>query len=295
MYKGLYNLFPNNHIQAHKDQDYMKAIMAKIQAENSKTDPPKGTIMDIFPPYSAECVVGFQGKTDNCALGMADLTEFGTILGKPITYENLFTRLVQYSHSEHSPDILKASRDQRFTDMNNLGVQTNIIFSSSVDTDSKINYNSNPRTKTNNGYIYDPDTIDMSPGDGSVLSFSSLVAGIKWADEFQKGVKNSKPVTFVHVCSSYNQKQSIFQEGTKVVKNEYIGVDCVCKGTKSSRTDGSKCASHVGMVEDVKVVEFVLSSLMDGEPGQVGDRFAKMNDASLRAYEENCELFNKGF
>lgn len=294
MFKGMYNLFPGNHFQLHKDLPYMKAIMSRINAENRKTDPPKGTVMDIFPSFRSECVVGFKDRIDNCALFLNDMTQFGTIMGKPITYSNLFTMMARYSFSEHTADVMKASRDERFNQFQNPGVQTNIVYSTAVPTLAKIHYNSNPRTKTNNGRIYNPDREENKNGDGSVLSTSALIPGIKWADEFMfKRDPNAKPVTFVEVCSKQNQKTSIFQDGNKVVKNEYIGVDCSCKGNKSKRADGSKCGGHATLVEEPKVMSFVLNSLMDGETGKVGARFASMSISRLRAYEGNCELYTK--
>lgn len=294
-FKGIYNLLPQNTFQKHKDRPYIQAILQKIDAEKKKTDPKKGTIMDLFPPYSSTCVEGFWTRYKNCVFGMTDMTIIGSILGNDITYDNLFTRLSQYSHSEDAPDILKQALDPRFTELENLGIQTNIVFSASVDTYSKIHYKENPRVKTNNGNIYDPDTIEKTPGDGSVLASSALIAGIKWADEFQnQRTPNSKPVVFIEVCSSFNQRDTIFQDGgNKVLRNEYIGVDCSCKGSEAQKQD-PKCASHTGLVEEPKVVELLLNSVIQEQSGEVGARFKAMSGAQVKDYEDSCRLFNSG-
>lgn len=293
-YKGMFNLFPQNIFKAHKDKNYMKAIMQKIQAEKDQKDMPKGTVMDIFPSVSEKCVPGMKSRPDNCITGLRDFTEFGSVQGKTITYDSMFEILKDHSHSEHAPYIYKQTIDERFTEYENLGVQTNIIFSTNIPTYNKAHYFDDPRTKTKDGQFYDPDQIENAPGDGSVLSSVALVPGIKWADEFRNKKENAKPVTFVEVCGTFNQKESIFQDGKTVVKNEYMGVDCSCRGSAAEKSEGT-CARHADMVEEPRVISFILESMMDGVKGEVGGRFKSMTDGELNVYESYCEMFNEGF
>lgn len=295
MFKGVYNLFPQNHYEDHSNQEYMKSIMKKINAESKATDPPIGTVMDIFPKFSDECVVGFKQRPDNCVLQMKEFLNFGSIQSTQINSHTLKDLLENHSHSPNAEIIYEQAKDNRFATLENLGVQTNILFSTSLPTYSKIHYYNDPKTKTNDGKIYDPDKVEYAPGDGSVLATSALTAAIKWADEFMfKRVSGAKPVTFIEACSKYNEKKSIFQENKKVTRNEYMGTNCYCRGSKTNRDDGM-CTSHTQMLEDPYIIDFLFNSLIDGETGEVGGRFKTMNDAQLKSYEQNCEMFNKGY
>lgn len=106
-------------------------------------------------------------------------------------------------------------------------------------------------------------------GDGTVLTTSALTPGIKWANDFNKRVAGSKPINMIEICGTYQRRDSVFDSkgsSNKVTKNAFFGIDCTCKGTKSRPSDGTKCASHMNMVFDSKLINFVINSAIDKVP-----------------------------
>lgn len=179
-FKGLFNLFPQDHFTAHRSRPYIQAMLKKIEAEGQGKDPEKGTIFDVFPPISSQCAVGFTGRPDNCVFGLHDFNDFGRIKSERITPGNLESILRKHSHSEYSADVYKQSLDPRFLELKNPGVQVNLIFGAGVETHKSIEYYEDPKVWTKDGKIYDPNKVFMGAGDGSVLATSALLAGVKW-------------------------------------------------------------------------------------------------------------------
>lgn len=297
-FEGLMNLAPYGHYNQFKSKPFFKAILEKIEAEKKGVDMRKGTIMDLFPSITEECAIGFKNKDDQCRLHMTDMKDYGTLMGKPITSDNLGQILTDYSYSEHAGSVFRVATDPRLTTLPNPGVQTSLVYSNVLDSLDKIHYQKNPREETGRTkQPYDPEVQVSTLGDGAVTSSSALVAGIKWADEFKyKRVRNAKPVTFVELCSVYNRKANVFQKDYKVTDNEYMGTACSCTGTKKYRTSGS-CIDHPGMLIDAGTLEFLVSSSMDYQTGnaggKIGGRFASMSDMDIDEFQQKCVLFNQ--
>ena len=70
-------------------------------------------------------------------------------------------------------------------------------------------------------------------GDTVVPMASSSTPAIKWADDFDHGVPNSKPVKLVQICSGLNQRETPYdgkdKDGVNIfTKNEIQGLECNC-------------------------------------------------------------------
>jgi hypothetical protein len=175
-----------------------------------------------------------------------------------------------------------------------LGVQTSILFSTTVQTKKVFKFKSDPRPSTKNFKIVKPDWT-YAYGDGSVVTPSALIPGIKWAQDYKSGVRGSKPVNFVELCGDYNRRNSVFEGSSKrVTKNSYFGISCDCKGTKWLKTDGSGC-NHVKLVSDSKSLDFILNSAIDYQKAaslSSRSRFENNSDSFLRNYIDRCSLLN---
>jgi hypothetical protein len=162
----------------------------------------------------------------------------------------------------------------------NTGVQTNIIYSSVIDTTYFFDFSEDPKPKTLKNKYVAPTSFKVKNGDGAVLTTSALIAPIKWADDFKNKVANSKPVNMIELCSTYKRRTSVFTPGFLDVKdNAYFGMECDCAGTKILPKDGSKCM-HTYMVTDAKLIKFVMASAADGV-------VAKENTASKTFFEKS--------
>jgi len=76
--------------------------------------------------------------------------------------------------------MCEQNADPNFDNLPNLGVQTNIVFSSTVRTPYKFNFANDPRPETRWFKAVTP-TWEYTYGDGSVNNASALIPGVKWA------------------------------------------------------------------------------------------------------------------
>ena len=132
-------------------------------------------------------------------------------------------------------------------------------------------------------------TWDTGYGDGSVISTSAILPGIKWAQDFEDKLPGAKPVKFIEVCSTKNKRATVSESNysMKVTKNEYMGIGCLCKGTKYRPTDGSGC-NHVKLVSDAKTIEFMLNTAIDRQTvatSSTRKAFESKSDSWYRDYE----------
>jgi hypothetical protein len=58
-----------------------------------------------------------------------------------------------------------------------------------------------PRSKTLAKEFYWPDAYNYELGDGTVVTASAILPGIKWAYEFNEEPEKTKPVKFIEICS----------------------------------------------------------------------------------------------
>jgi len=86
--------------------------------------------------------------------------------------------------------------------------------------------------------FYFPESEVNSTGDGTVLTTSAIVPGIKWRYEHLNNVPNSKPVKFIEYCSIYNQATNIYDtvgdnNRNTFVSSDYSGLNCDCISLES--------------------------------------------------------------
>ena len=294
-YQGVFNLMPHDAFEPNKNEPWMKAVQARIQAEKEGKDMPKGTVMDMFPSVNAVCNDGFEEREQGkCHTFLDYWVEYGQILDKKVTAKNMPEMLKEFGYSVWSPKIYGQSRDDRFIKWPTLGVQTNIIYGAATSTMKKFYYDKNPKELTSKDKMLLTSKVDEVMGDGSVTATSAILPGIKWADDFNNKVKGAKPVNLIEICSAYQRRETVFEGNTKqVTKNAYYGIDCECKGTPDKKKEGRDCAEHNTMLEDVQVIKFLLDSCTDGQPGKTGERFKKMSRYSLSNYVKKCKMFNE--
>jgi hypothetical protein len=293
-YQGVYNLMVHDVFEPNKDKEWLKAVKSRIEAEKTGKDMKNGTVMDMFPSVNEVCNEGFEERAQGkCHTFLDWWVDYGEIQGKQVNAKTMPKILKQFSYSKFAEKLYKQGRDSRFVELPNLGVQTNIIYGAGAKTMRKFQYNRNPKDFTKNDKMLRISKSWDTMGDGSVTTTSAILPGIKWADDFDKKVKGAKPVNLIEICSKFKRRKTVFEEGKKVVeKNAYFGIDCECAGSKKDKEDGRDCSEHNTMLEDVKVVQFLLDSCTDGQKGKVGEKFRKMSKWKLRSYVRYCHLFN---
>ena len=294
--RSVYNLYVTGTYTADAGEAYMQGILGRIAAEKQNSGSKSPGFLSFLPAPSEVCVPGLKNRgTANCHLGLFNMTEYGRVVGEAVTPYTAFDVLKAYSYSQNAPYLLNKGQDTRFTTLPNPGVQTNIIYSTSVPTLKHFTYNKDPRTKTLKNEVYHPEKRENGMGDGVVLTTSALTAGVKWAYDFYTKIPGSKPVNFVELCGTLGIRGSVFEPGSadkQVTKNAYYGVDCTCKGTAQQPQTGYQCTSHGDMVTDDKLVEFLVASANDGVAGQVGPNWAFKTEFFWADFVGNCRLFN---
>ena len=169
------------------------------------------------------------------------------------------------------------------------------MYFNGLSTKSGVYIDADPRSKTLRDEFYIPDAFSYEPGDATVITASALMPGVKWAYEFNQEPENRQPVNFLEICSKFNQRENVFDElddykHRNVSKNNYIGVDCTCRGSASNPRSGKSC-DHQALLSDDKVVQFILRSAIDKRVGSVGHKFASMTEEELKDYVEKCTMF----
>lgn len=292
--KGIYNLMPKDTCKKNENKSWFKAFKARIQAEKYKKRQPSGTIMDIFPQPTETCNSGFKSRDKMCRFDFFDLSKIGSVFNEEVDTYNMGYILKKYGVGYQEEKFWSQNYDERWETLPNLGVQTNILFSTTVPSKKHFNFKTDPRTQTKQFKIVNPDW-DMGYGDGSVLASSAIIPGIKWADDFKNKVSGAKPVNFIEVCSEYKRRNTVFEGSSKsVTRNSYFGVSCQCKGTSSYPTDGSGC-DHVKLVSDTKTIELVLNTAIDYQKAastSTRSAFESKSDSFYVDYENNCRLLN---
>ena len=279
---SLFQLLPKDTMTRFKDTTWMKALNDRMEAE-SKGDMifnSQHPVISLFPHQSAHCTIGFPDiKMDQkCSIGITGQLESAFVDLKSYLTDEYSDFVDKFSYFEHAKDLFELGQDEQLNNLENPGVQLTIIYSNHVKTPNSISYNDNPKTYSSNKKIYPPDSILFTRGDGSLTTKSTILPGIKWADDFNNGLPGSKPIIFAEGCSEYHQKSSLFDNpeilekhetnGGKILKdNSYMGVKCACYHGRFQNDNGYSMA-HAKIHADPHIVNFVTKSLLNDEKSE---------------------------
>jgi hypothetical protein len=100
--KGLFNLMPKNTFKTHAETDWMKAIHQRIEAEHKGEKLTTGTVLDMLPQPTDSCLPGFTSRDEFCNFGFVDMTKYGLVEGKPISYDTIEAIFKEYAVVDHS-------------------------------------------------------------------------------------------------------------------------------------------------------------------------------------------------
>jgi hypothetical protein len=293
--KGLFNLMPKNTFKTLANNTWMRALKQRITAEKEGKRIDTDTVMNMFPQPVASCNPGFSTRDEFCNMGFIDFTVFGKVEDQEIEVSTAEAVLKKYGIINHADAIWKSAYDNLFDELPNPGVQTNIVYSSTVQTMSYFEFDENPKHKTSQGKYVEPTFIKTAHGDGTVLSASSIIPGVKWADDWKKRLPGAKPVNIIEMCSTYNRRPDVFSPGKKTVdENAYFGIDCECAGTRLLPRDGERC-NHTLQMVDNKIIEFLIKSGIDGNAAietPASQAFFNKSESQLSEYENMCLLLN---
>jgi len=176
-----------------------------------------------------------------------------------------------------SDNIVTLYNDSLTNDANffeNLRIPVVLIYGSHLQTYKSFVFDYIPNTETGDGEFATPTATNYGNGDETIPVAASMIAGAKWAWEFdnmKQEIENVNPVKVVEYCSIYNNRDTVYDqmnpnESFKMTKNEYIGLMCSCMtGTDADPVQGGGC-DHSDSIEDAYFVSFIANISMTNEP-----------------------------
>lgn len=295
---AVFDLMPHKTALLYQSETWMKSINNRKVAEGTSAGKletllaKEDLVAQIFPATSQTCFPNRNvlNAGQKCRLGLENFDSFGSVNGEEITSANIPSILEKYGVNPQSQLFFSRMENRKkYAQMEHPGVQTTIIYSTLRPTILKLNWKGNPKEKSSkpdSDFIL-PNSVEKKVGDGTVLASSSLIPGIKWSSDFLQNPSKLAPIVFAELCSEYNKKSSVYQDGTaKVLRNEYQGIGCKCLPGKEDGCD------HVGMVFDASVVEYIAKSLLDFQQPLQTKLFDNTTEDKLGLFVNRCGLLN---
>lgn len=283
-----FNLAPKGTFEASKEEPWMKEIKQRITDEEQNIDVKRKGFLSVLPKISEKCSSDFPGVEQGCKLGLHEIWDYGSVVGKKINPGSYFDILKEFSFAKESLLMEKYVKNKNFENYNKLtnpGVSVAAFFMNHVPTPKYYEFSKNPKEFTSKEENVMPKWT-MGEGDGQVLSTSAAMPSLKWMYDFEKKkTGQEKPIHLVHFCGNYNlKKAAIFEE-----KNEFYSMDCACKFVDIST---GKC-DHGGILSDPYFVKFVFNSLLEGRRDATNGKYESMSENELKVFWDRCRLFNK--
>ena len=275
--------YPTYYSQA--SQPWMQKIMKRIDYENGKSSDP---VYPFLPTKDQICYTKFNKK--NCHSGLEVFDNFLQYGGKTYGASNYRDWLNEFSFSGITKEAWNTI-DSSFEQVTNLGVPIALLYTQILNTEGIFSYKVDPRIPASEDRFCNSKELswDFWKGDTTVPSTSAVTAGIKWADEFVKGVPGAKPVKLVDICSSYNVKSSPWDGKTSsgartMEKVEYQGMPCDCDQSHTRHCD------HNSLLYLPQFIEYITSSVQTEERVPVSPIVNGMTEAQLEDYQKSCQI-----
>ena len=269
------DLLPKDAFTRFRKEPWMQDLLKRIQMEN-KIDPnteegakawnSSDVPYPFFPPPTEKCFEGFTERPEECKMLVTDLNSLPTavvddepyypnnasmkhLLGEHFTMNRLDDMLGMYNDS-------LANGVHKFE---NPQVPVVYVYETHRPTEIENKWKYNPEDNTLRGGFAFPNETIKKHGDTTVEVSYALPIALKWAWEHTHGVNQSKPIKIVEFCSSYNQKDSLWdtydENGTNYMNTtEYVGATCDC--WESLPGSGSDC-THTNIVGDPWFIDII--------------------------------------
>jgi len=285
-FSSIWELGPWTSWYTQANTPWMQKLQARLAYEQGKSTDP---VFPFLPTTDKICYPNYNAK--QCTSGLEVFDNFATILGQPVTAQNLRSMINQYTFANLSSQIYDML-DQRYETLPNPGTTMVIVYSQTVGTFGRFNFKIDPRTMTSQDQYCNSSQVSWSywKGDGTVPSTSVVTAALKWADEFNtKSVSGARPVKLVDLCSEYNVQTNPFDgksaTGQKIINDVgYIGVPCDCTQSKTRH------CSHDGMLFSNTIWDFLSETLTNNDRTTVSSIVANMTEQDLQNYQQTCTM-----
>ena len=285
-FMSTYQLAPSRVYHTERHSAWMKEVQNRIRYERGETDTP-GEI-DFVPGRDQVCYPSYDKR--NCTSGLYELDHYGSLESTPIDNENYRELIDRFGINRDFSSVWRLWEEKFEFGLPNPGVQINIVYTSVLDTEGGYHFKQNPREFTDQHKFCPDDAVEKKfvGGDTTVPCTASVTPGYKWALEFKKGQKDSKPIKFIEMCSAVNTKQSVYdgkdaQGVLRASKNEYIGLPCDCS------QDKQRHCNHGSMLFLPQLLDLVSDALQTQQVAPLPAYVDDMTDEQLTQYVFNCK------
>ena len=263
---SLYDMFPVNPFELYKDEDWFRAIVNRMKYEKGEL-PYEESGFTFLPKTTDKCSPeNFKDFSTSCRLGLFDHTDHYIIKTKDSAYyfDHVEKLLSEHNYNREQLNLYELSRKNNIIKADNPGVPYVAITMRVAETPYQYHFTDDLWESLHRDVHPDP-SMTTGYGDGTVEANSLFMLGLKWGYEYDKSVKNARPVKFVDVCSTYNVKYNVydrkdFDKPFEILDNEFMGIECDCM--EDSNTDA--CV-HEFLVQDTATLHLYSNVLMTNE------------------------------
>ena len=154
-FPSIFQLMISRFFRVHADSEFMRVILERVAHEDKgESTTEENFLNDFFPDAKKTCNPGFVNRGKFCKTLIEPLWKVGEVDGFSITPDTMSDLFKVFSYNPNAAKIFEWAQDERFDQMYNTGVQTNIIYSTHMQNKNKVSYKEDPRTKTSFGEYY---------------------------------------------------------------------------------------------------------------------------------------------
>lgn len=300
------NIFANDKLE---NEDWVKKIKARKLYEDSGNSP-DGTIPLSFMRGQNDLCTAEQRATlktlpeknqfaAQCTNGLELIEKYAQINDNLYKLNESWDAINKYSSMSQEDIDMQRQYDTELS-LDNPKVPTNIVYTNHIATPHYLELKI-PENETKHTHFVDPEKVHYIPGDGTISAESQMIAGLKWATEFDKGVEGAKPVHMIQACDHFNQRiEGIYKDDLteaqrmqriKQDKNLNYGVDCECNKPLSwweSSITADAC-SHGEVFQDDFVIKEIQRIMVGAKPGKgITDFASNLDDKTMDDIVDKC-------
>ena len=289
---SMYDMFPLNPFRLYKNEDWLKAVIKRMKYENGQL-PFEDSGFKFLPKTTDKCSPdNFTRFSTSCKLGLKDHTGDYVVKIKNRTYsiDQIKDLVAEYDYTGQQLNFYEFRRKNNIERIESPGVPYIAITMRTASTAYKYDFTEDPWDNFNRNVYPEPSTT-TGYGDGTVESNSLFILGLKWAYEYDQGVKNARPVKFVDVCSTYNVKYNVydktdFDKPFEILNNEFMGIECDCMKDPTTRN----CV-HEFLIQDTSTLRLYSNVLITNEITYTEDHdiyIESLDDTYLEMMTTSC-------
>ena len=197
-----------------ENEKWFEKIKNRMNYENDVFDDFKKSGFDFLPKKNDICSSKENNFDSRCIMGFFNSTKHYTmsVNGRKYHKKDLDKLSEEIKVIEKVKEFLEITKQKNLNKLKNPGVTYIPFVLRTYPTAEIFIWNKEIKPFLKKNKYYPPDKIIYSYGDETVSTTSTLMAPLKWAYEFDQNIPNAKPIKIIDVCSSFNQRNSVYDD-----------------------------------------------------------------------------------